>query len=179
MKYLIRASWVVLACCFVIKLFGGNWFEIVCENEHFISACEYVDNTMWLKMTLACFISVIGDYLIICILLNKKSLFIKELVIFLPMMIGKSLLSWYNYWLSFSLNILVLIIVPFFINKDWKHILITNVLVIVFQLISMFIRNYNTIIFNKNLFVVQTIMQIDYYLMTFLYYLYTFRRKEE
>ena len=46
-KRVIIVCWVALAICFVIKLFGGNFFQIICENETFIAICEFCDNNWW------------------------------------------------------------------------------------------------------------------------------------
>ena len=43
-KTLITACWIVLLCCFVVKLLGGNWFEIACTNEKFIAFCNMFNN---------------------------------------------------------------------------------------------------------------------------------------
>ena len=43
LKRLIIICWVLLAICFVIKLFGGNFFEIMCTNKTFIKFCDFVD----------------------------------------------------------------------------------------------------------------------------------------
>ena len=40
LKRVIIVCWIALAICFGIKLFGGNLFEIMCNNENFIKVCE-------------------------------------------------------------------------------------------------------------------------------------------
>ena len=47
LKRVITVAWIALALCFVIKLFGGNLFEIVCHNETFIAICNYADSHLW------------------------------------------------------------------------------------------------------------------------------------
>lgn len=42
----IILCWVLLALCLVVKIFGGNYFNIVCENENFIKFCNFVDNSI-------------------------------------------------------------------------------------------------------------------------------------
>lgn len=41
---LITVSWILLIVCLIIKLFGGNWFELNTENSNFIQFCLYVEN---------------------------------------------------------------------------------------------------------------------------------------
>ena len=47
LKRMIIVCWILLAICFGIKLFGGNFFNIICTNEKFIEVCNFIDNTAW------------------------------------------------------------------------------------------------------------------------------------
>ena len=85
---LITVSWIVLIICLVIKLFGGNWFELETENSKFIQFCIYVDNTMWLKMLLACIMNTISNYFIICLFLDKRKLNLIENIVFILLFIS-------------------------------------------------------------------------------------------
>ena len=51
--------WSTLVVYLIIKLLGGNWFEIVCENERFISVCEYMDNHFVAKVIITFITSTI------------------------------------------------------------------------------------------------------------------------
>lgn len=174
---LILVSWVVLGICLIIKLFGGNWFELSVENEKFIAFCNFVDNTMWVKMTLACLIYLFTNYFIICILIDKQKLDKKLILIFLPLMITKSIISWYFTTISFILDVVILIILPIIIGKKWKRVIFGNLLVMAFQLLTIAIRNVS-INFNLGNTVVENyLIQIDYYIMIILFYLYVFKNK--
>ena len=175
---LIVVSWVVLIFCLIVKLFGGNWFELGVENEKFVAFCNYVDNTMWLKMALACLIYLFTNYFILCILINRKKLDKKIVALFLPLMITKSLISWYVLWVSYVLDVLILVILPLIIGKKWKRVIFGNLLVMGFQLLTLAIRNISGDFTLNNIFLVQVLYQIDYYLMIILFYLYTFKKKK-
>ena len=56
-KRAIILCWVLLAVCFAIKLFGGNWFEIVCANEHFIKFCDFIDRA-YINYPLSCILII-------------------------------------------------------------------------------------------------------------------------
>ena len=177
---LITASWVVLIICLVIKLFGGNWFELEIDNGKFIEFCTLVDNTMWLKMVLACLICLVSTYFIICILIKENRLGLKRCLIYFPLIIADSILGWYIPVLSFVCKVLYLLVLPIlhFGIKNWKEIIriiLSNVLIFVFQLISLIFRNVGIGNFNDNIFLIQALIQIDYYLMILLFYLYYFR----
>lgn len=176
---LIVVSWIVLIICLIIKLFGGNWFELGTENDKFIKFCEYVDNTMWLKMTLACLIYLFTTYPIICIILNKKYLSIKLSIIFIPIMITKSILGWYNTLIASIIDIFITFIIPIILTRNWKRPLVVIILVLLFQFISIFFRNISFNFNFDNTFLQQTIYQIDYYLMILLFYLYNFKIFQE
>ena len=176
---LIVVSWIVLIICMIIKLFGGNWFELGTENDKFIKFCEYVDNTMWLKMTLACLIHLFTTYPIICIILNKKYLSIKLSIIFIPIMITKSILGWYNTLIASIIDIFITFIIPIILTRNWKRPLVVIILVLLFQVISIVFRNVSFEFNVANTFLQQSIIQVDYYLMILLFYLYNFKIFQE
>ena len=41
----IITCWILLAICLVVKIFGGNFFNIVFNDENFVKFCEYVDKS--------------------------------------------------------------------------------------------------------------------------------------
>lgn len=180
---LITVSWGLLIICLIIKLFGGNWFELSSENEKFISFCSFVDNTQWLKMILACLICLITGYPFLCILLNKEKLNLKESLIFIPLMICKSILGWYILYISYILDVFIIILIPLILNKfkNWKRVIIGNILIFIFQLMLIIIRNFSGGLNDFGTFIPQVIIQIDYFLMIFLFYLYNIKniRKED
>ena len=178
---LITLSWILLIVCLIIKLFGGNWFELNSDNSKFIEFCLYVDENMWLKMILACVIYLISGYFILSCILNKK-LDKKLIFIFLPIMIAKSILNWYFSVLAFILDLIILLVIPIILTKNWKRVLISFVILNALQIITLLLRNaifgFYENSFNFNSFIIQTLYQIDYYIMIILWYLYTFKRKE-
>lgn len=176
LKTIIITCWALLGICFIIKLFGGNWFELSTENQRFINFCNMVDNTMWLKMILALFLCLFSTYFFICLLLNKEKLNLKEILLFGILTAIKSIVSWYIDWLPIVLDCFILVLIPLILCKfkNWKRIIIVNVLVVCFQFISVIIRNMS-FLFVGNSFIEQTLMQIDYYILLFIYYLYNRR----
>lgn len=176
---LIFVSWIVLIACLIIKIFGGNWFELGTENSKFIEFCTYVDETMWLKMTLACIISLISGYISLCVMLNEKRLSLKNVLIFIPLMIIKSIISWYSSIISFVLDIFIMLGLTTIRNKSFKRSILCFVIITLFQLITLFFRNISGNFTLENSFLIQALYQIDYYLMLLLFYLYNFKRKEK
>lgn len=175
---LIVVSWVVLIACLIIKLFGGNWFELGTENTKFIEFCNFVDNTMWLKISLGSIIYLITTLPVLCCILNRPRLDLKLHLLFIPLMVIKTITSWYILWLSFVLDLLIIIILPLIICrfKNWRKVIIANLLVMAFQLLTIGIRNISIDFNDGNTFLQQSIYQIDYYIMVLLFYLYNFKK---
>ena len=63
LKRSIIACWIILIICFAIKLFGGNYFGIVCTNDKFLSICNYIDNS-WIAYLLRCISFLLSSFLI-------------------------------------------------------------------------------------------------------------------
>ena len=96
LKRVIIVCWIALAICFGIKLFGGNLFEIMCNNENFIKVCEYADNHFWayyLINALYCFVSLYFFTLAIC---GKKSFRKWELLVVIATVIVGTLVKYFN-----------------------------------------------------------------------------------
>ena len=175
---LITLSWILLVICLVIKLLGGNWFELSTDNERFIAICTFVDEHQWLKMILACIIFCGSGYLSLCVSLNTKKMNKKQLLIFIPLMIAKSILNWYFKIIPFIIDVITLLLLPMILTKKIIRPIVCVILVLLFQIITLSIRNLNFGFgFNLgNTFVEQTLYQIDYYLMIILYYLYNIKK---
>ena len=65
LKRAINLCWFLLFVCFIIKIFGGNFFNIVCEKENFVKLCNYIDSRwlyyLWIYKLYGCRL-----YLYIC-----------------------------------------------------------------------------------------------------------------
>lgn len=177
---IILISWIALIICLIVKLFGGNWFELWLENDNFIKFCEFVDNTQWLKMVLACGIAIITTYPVYLIMLdnNKPNKLIAILLILLTII--KSLISWYNSIISFILDIVILLVVITILNKKPLRNIVCFIILNAFQLLTIGVRSISLNFNYGNTFIEQTIYQIDYFIMIILFYLYNFniKRKE-
>ena len=93
-------------------------------------------------------------------------------------MITKSILGWYNVFLASIIDIVITLVIPVIINRKLLRPIITIGFVLLFQAITLVIRNIQGDFTLDNSFLVQSIYQIDYYIMILLFYLYTFKRRE-
>ena len=179
---IICISWIALIICLIIKLFGGNWFELWLKNDKFISFCGFVDNTIWLKRVLACIICVASTIPVYLIMLNNNKPKHYVLIILIILTICKSILGWYNSTISFILDIFILLVVITIFNKKPLRNIICFVIVTIFQLITIGLRNVSFWLggFNfGNTFIEQFLIQIDYYIMIILFYLYNFKYRNK
>ena len=176
-EVVIKSMWIMLFAYFIIKIFGGNYFEIVCNWKTFKSVCDFIDNHLVVKMIVACANLLFSSYFILCALYQKKHLSKKDILIFLPLHIAKSVLGWYIPILSFVLDIVILIIIPTIQLKSIKRPLITCGLMIMFQIISIITKNLSLHKFMNNATLVNLIYSIDYIVMIIMYYLYTLKKK--
>ena len=176
---IILISWIALIICLIVKLFGGNWFELWLENDNFIKFCEFVDNTQWLKIVLAFIIGIFTTYPLMCLIYNVKYYKGLWIVLYIIIMILKSLSSWYFKIGSYIIDLLILIIIPMIITKNWKRPIIVNILTMALQLLTILIRNVNSGLNAADTFIEQFLIQIDYYLVLILLYLYNTKKLEE
>lgn len=177
LKRVIVVCWIALAICFGIKLFGGNLFEIMCENENFIKVCEYADNHFWayyLINALYCFVSLYFFTLAIC---GRKSFRKWELLVVMATVIVGTLIKYFNQYVGLVFDVWQFIIMPcvFTLDNKRRHIYVipANILLFVFQAISMFVKNIEFGILTDKGLLISMIYSIDVLLMVLLYYGYS------
>lgn len=178
LKVLIIVCWIAYIICLIIKLCGGNRFEIATSNETFIAICDYIDNTLWLKMMIACInFIIVGSIIILAIL---KQLFYKwyQALLFIPLMITASIVGWYNSIINSILSFVIYLLPIIFIPKQWYRAIVGTCLLILFQFISLITKNVNEIYLNNESTLVSIILQIDVIILSLIYYLYANARKE-
>ena len=188
-KRAIALCWIMLVACFVIKLFGGNLFEIVCTNEHFSNLCRFVDENFWLSEIVG-FVLYVPSTIIIMLsasLIPKPS---KETTV-------EALIIIIAVWLTHYIGnvtkticeILAFVVSPFllnitqydvyktdFVKKRWFLGIIGYVVVMIFQIISVITRNIG-VKFTDDSLLITFFLMIDYYIMVLLYYLYVKLKK--
>lgn len=177
-KVLIISCWSLLLVCFAINLFGANLFDIVCENKKFIKLCNYIDNSMFWKISINCVIALILDSLTLLAIMKYK-MYSKTLgLIVIPMIILSSIFYWYLPILKTILEIIFMIVIPLIYKVNWKRIGLGMILIILFQQISLFTKNIGGIFLDSNNTLISFIMYIDVFIMLMLYYLYANKEKE-
>lgn len=184
-KRTILLCWIMLIVCFIIKLFGGNWFEIICDNEHFISVCKYID-THWIVSYFIGFLLYVSSTFFVMLAtcrIYKPSK--KQTILILLVLTAVWFSQFISLFIKMLVEILMFLLLPFFVKsvevgfKNWKSTIkntwqlgiIGCALTYAFQIISLITRNVG-IDFVDNSFLITYILMIDYYIMIAIYYLY-------
>lgn len=175
-KTLIISCWVVLIVCFLIKIIDPSNFEIICNNDNFIKVCEWLDNS-WAKYIVSTLFYVPSVYIIYLAMTNQK---IGDDKFLLLVLLPVSYLKANFTTIGLIIDIFIWFILPLlkFKFKNWKRVLLGNVLILAFQFISLMTRNIGGYLLPDSL-LTSIIVSIDYYIMLVLYYLYTRRECEK
>lgn len=184
-KRAIILCWIMLIVCFIIKLFGGNWFEIICNNEHFIRIGKYIDEHLILKYCIAFPFYIVPAYFVLstCCLLVKPNW--KQVLAILCL----STSVWFTQFISQEVKticeIAMFVVIPYImillsndrsnwkeqIKRTWYGGILACTLYITFQVLSFVTRNIGIVIVDDNI-LITIILMIDYYIMIALYCLY-------
>ena len=176
LKRVIVVCWIALAICFGIKLFGGNLFEIMCNNDNFIKVCKFAENHFLAKY-LICFVyTFVSLYFFTLAVIGKLKFSKVEMIIVLSTVILGTFLKLLNSYIGLVFDIWQGFIMPaiFTIKTPKKHwmIVLGNVLLFLFQSISMITKNIEYGIITADDLVTSIIFSIDVLLMTILYFAY-------
>lgn len=172
----IVLCWSALIICFFIKLLGGNYFEIFAKNEKFIELCNWVD-TSFVKYIIRFIFANISFYLYTAAIIGKD-ISIKRFAIIEIFILADVLVKYSFQNLGFILDCVMLVVIPLVLSKSIKRTILGFILINAFQIVSLLIRNVGISILNTNS-LIEYILQVDYYIMLILYYLYSTKMKGE
>lgn len=171
----IVICWISLFVFWAIKLFGGNFFEIVVQNENFIAFSNLVQNT-WIKYLVSFITIAIAKYLTFGAICQRfyfkgKQLLVISIAIvsiwavanFMPLGVLQ-FPSWYAY--------LVYIGIGLFYQKGKGKLygVLAIAMELLFAILSMVTRNLPIEIMSS--YMIAIIFSIDLYIMGTLYLLY-------
>lgn len=170
----ILICWISLFAFWAVKLFGGNFFEIVVNNENFLAFSNKVETT-WLKYLVSFFTIAIAKYLTfgaICqkfVFKGKQFLFVLFSIFFIWYCANFSKI---DFIITFG-GYITFILASIIYQKGLKKFL--GILAIIFEIlfmaISMLVRNVELVKVDNYLIIF--ILIFDMYIMTALYYLYS------
>lgn len=184
-KRAIILCWIMLIVCFIIKLFGGNWFEIICNNEHFIYVCNFIDTHLIVNYCIALPIYIIPTFFLMlaCCICPKPN--IKQVIIILISLLVVWTVQFIHPYAKLISEIIAFILLPFCVRTfgkektNWKNTLkktwylgiIGYGLDLIFQILSLITKNIGIKLIEENS-LISLLFMVDYYIMIALYYLY-------
>lgn len=173
-KITIVLCWLSLFSFWAIKLFGGNWFEIMVHNANFIKFSNTVQNT-WLKYLVSFITISICNYLMVGAIIQKFVFKGKDLILLFSSIISIWIVA--NFIdipiLKLTFGYSVFTIIGVIKNKGLNKFLglASVILDFVFSTISMITRNIDVEVLSN--YLIAIIGSIDLYIMYGLYYLYS------
>ena len=191
-KRAIILCWIMLVACFAIKLFGGNWFEVVCTNEHFSNLCDFVQNNKVAFEIFSFVLYVFPSYITVMSISLIPRPSKKQVIIMTIGILSVWLSRFISIQVKSALEVVNAICMPIILNyyskertklkiilkKYWFYGFVGYGIILVFQIISLITRNIGIKIISDNV-LVTFIMLIDYYIMLLLYFLYIKLKKEK
>lgn len=176
LKRTIYLCWGALLLCFIIKLLGGNYFEIFATNETFINVCNWIDGNI-VKYLIRFIFANISFYLYTSAVIGKD-ISVKKFAIIEIFIIADVIVKYIFPSLGFILDCIMLVGIPLLLSKSIKRTILGFALINVFQIFSLLTRNIGMSVLNTNS-LIEYILQVDYYIMLILYYLYSVKLKGE
>lgn len=177
----IIISWASLAFCFIIKIFGGNFFEILSDNQHYKALCEYVDCHFLAKYLIASCSSMLCQSLYTLSILQEYKFTKWQLIITTISVLLSTLIKFFSNTIGLIFDVWLLIGLPLIFLKNIKRaweIVISVLFNFLFQLVSLITKNLSFGFIDDSTFIT-LIYAIDVYIMCLLYYLYRNYQKEK
>ena len=181
-KTLWICLWAILGILLILKFCFGKWYPIVVNNEFIIKICEFVDCHRIIECLIGGILYVFS--INVWILSAIKRYKYDNIIIFIIInifVIGTYLIKFYlNITLANIIELGYLIIFPIIFNlikhnlrNKWFNIflpIVVYILINLFQLNILLIRNINEILTNMPSLIYLT-MQIDYYIFLIIMWL--------
>lgn len=178
LKRAIISCWVILIVCFIIKLFGGNFFAIVCNDEKFIRVCDYIENSFvkYIIYYLLFMFTYFNFFIIVNPMGTIKSKYIFVYIFYCTILwlikllfevLDMDNLIVYNiFTCCFTYLILILY------TKKYKNSLIIIIYDFILAIVSVITKNIGLSNILTDSFLITIIFSIDYYIMLLLTSLY-------
>ncbi len=177
LKVIISLCWTSLLWFWCLKYFCGEVFIAMTDNENFIKVSVAIGET-WLKYPVSLVTVVILNYMQLCAIQQKLRFKGKSNIIMLLLIVSMWAVA--NFmpnsflFLPFWYGYVVFILVGIFSNKGKRKLLgvVAVVLDFAFTTLSMVLRDVKLNMCTDTL--TAFILMIDIYIMTTLYYLYSY-----
>lgn len=182
-KYLTTSLKVyifVLACIFIMKLIGLDYFGLSVENNEIIKISDFLVKTHIADL-INCIVIFIQYYCYLCVVCDKKGMIVPAIIGAGVNIITQIILVYFCKMNNFYtiISILILIITPKIIDRKVKITKIIKyvLLLTIYQAVSLFIRNINV---NNNFgnFIIDFVLNIDQLLLIIITYKIYFMKRD-
>lgn len=175
LQKVVVLGWIALVFCLVVKLFFSDYFTIVCTLDNFVSFCKYVDSNIWANYLVSvayCFVSMY--FFVLAIMQQRKYERWQLSVLILTVLSGTAIKMW-NAQVGIVFDVWQGVFMPMlFLGKRYKEywkIIVANLLLVAFQLCSMYIKETDFgELYENNM--VAIIYGVDVVIMVILHYAY-------
>ena len=175
LKCLIALSWFALAVCCAIKLFGEDMFTILVEEGTFKEVCAYIDEHLWANYLVSAAHTMFFMHFFVLAIAQRRSFKSWEKALCCVTVLAGTAIKLWNVSWSFAYDVWQVILFPLLIvvrePKKILNIVFANVAVIVFQLISMYVKDTNVLEMYDSV-LVSMVYGLDVLIMLILYYAY-------
>ena len=175
LKRVIAISWLALFACCVIKIFGGNFFVIMCENERFIAVCEYADNHFWANYLISCLYCFVSLYFFTLAILQETKFTNKQLIVVIATVLVGTLIKIFSVSWGWIFDIWQMGLMPIlFLGRKFKsylRILVGVVLLLIFQVVSLITKDLRITTLGNSV-LIEIIFTVDIFIMEVLYFAY-------
>lgn len=175
LKRVIILSWFALAICFAIKLFGGDLFTIVLEDNTAKAVFEYVDNHIWANYIVSALYCAISLRFYALAMAQRISFKIWEKILYIITVLAGTAVKLWSYEWGYLFDIWQMVLFPAVLvcktPKKLLNVFYGNVALLVFQIVSMYIKDTNAITMYEHI-LVGLIYSVDVLIMLILYYGY-------
>lgn len=175
---LIRRIWIILwlllGILLVMKFCFGIWYPIVIENEWFLKLNDYVQ-TSWIKYLILALFYMFSDnflYLISCS--KSKYTNVTEFCIIQTLLLVGFIIKVRFGYFSIIIDVIYSMILPIIYLykthpknnkiKTFIYPILSQMLIMVFQLNILFIRDLDSESINNEYFILGFVLQLDYYI---------------
>lgn len=182
LRRVIVISWISLALCFVVKIFGGNFFEIMSDNPKYKALCDYAEEHLWLNFSISFVSSMYCQSMYLLSVIQRYKFTKKQFIVCIISVAISSIVKIFSFSFGWIVDIWLFLLMPIcYLGKNYKkywYAIIAFLLTFTFQFISLIVKNIGNINVAETYFI-GIIYMVDVYIMCFIYYLYRNYKKEK
>lgn len=177
LRTIIYLCWAFLVAFVLLKTVWADKFAIAISSPNIINVGNFIDNHVWLRQIVHCITSLLTYQFYLCACCRKWHLSWKQYLIFTPIIIGLTYLTYYFPMVMMNINFVFMFAAPFFLKANYIDVVIIFSAHVIGQVAISLIRSQPINLVDVNI-ISQLICGIDMYVWLLLYYLYSNLYKE-